>query len=474
VIVADDGSTDDTAAAAAAAGCVVVRLPTRMGICAARNAGAAKAQGEILAFVDDDAEVEPGWAPAIRSAFAGGAALVGGRIRVPPPRTLAEWYRAPSEQHDIGGRSGFLPFVCGANFAIRADVFRRLGGFDESLPASEDMDLSFRAQLAGYQISFAPEAALIHWPRGSMSAMLRQRAHHTRGDRVVSHKYREFPFQRVKLWRRNPARVLLVQTAGQLMTGIHGDRRRLTYPALSSASVIAQWLGVLKADLELLSGRRGPPEPVRRRDERQRWTATELPGGPAVLLLGDDRLLASVLRIIFEAGGDLSVAPDGLTAQALAHWDQPAPAYRDLARLAGRAGWLTPDAIAAQRLTREQPRTWGEAFCALHATQAWLLRRPRFGLLGLGEAGGELARRFPELPVVVIGENPAPGARVIFRVTRRALARDRIRVMAQLRRALRDQAPATPWPAPVVLSPAPAAPAPAPATPSPASVSRDR
>ena len=410
IIVADDGSVDDTAAVAAAAGCTVVRLPTRKGICVARNAGAARASGDILSFIDDDTEVEPGWAAALRQAFAGGAALVGGSILAPPPRTLAEWYWLRSEPHDPTGRSGFLPFVCGANFAIRAEVFRSLGGFDEALPASEDMDMSFRAQLAGHEVAFAPEAALVHWPRGSIAAMLRQRAHHSRGDRVVSHKYREFPFQRTKLWRRRPIRVLLVQTTGQLMQGIGCQRRRLAYPTISSATVVAQRLGDLKADLELLTGRQPRPELVRSLNERQRWTATELPAGPSVLLLGDDRLVAGLLRITFEAGGDLSVAPGGLVGKALARWDEPPPPYSDLARLARRSGWLVPSDVAAKRLEREQPQTWGEAFCTLHATQAALLRRPRFGLLALGDAATGLARQFPSFrswPSVTTRPRPA-------------------------------------------------------------------
>jgi GT2 family glycosyltransferase len=450
IIVVDDGSADDTAVVAAVAGCTVVRLGTRSGICVARNAGAARAAGELLAFIDDDTVVDPGWAAGLRRAFAQGPALVGGEIRVPPPRSLAEWYRRNPTHHDMTAKSGFLPFVCGANFAIRAEVFHSLGGFDEVLPASEDMDLSFRAQLAGHQVSFAPEAGLTHWCRSSVRGMLRQRAHHVHGDRVVSHKYREFPFQRTKMWRRNPPRVLLVQTAGQLMTGLRGERRRLAYPSLSAAAVMAEQLGVLKADLELVSGRRPRPAAIRARDEQQRRTAKELPDGPSVLLIGDDRLLAAVLRITFEATGDLSVAPGGLAREALARWDEPAPPYANLARRARSSGWLTPSDLASERLARERPRTWGEAFCVLHAHQASLLRRPRFGLLALDDAGTGLARRFPDLPVVAIGDYPPVANRVVYRVTRRALVRDRIRVLRELRRAMRDHAPAaTPSPVPV-------------------------
>jgi hypothetical protein len=406
------------------------------------------ATGDILAVIDDDTEVLPGWAAALRRGFADGPALVGGRILAPPPRTLAQWYRGRFASHDVNGRHGFLPFICGANLAIRAEVFRHLGGFDEVLPGSEDMDLSFRVQLSGWEISYAPEAALMHWLRASMTGMLRQRAHHILADRVLTLKYLEFPIQRTKLWRRPAARAVLVQTAGQLLTGVRGEWRRLTYPALTGATGVAQWLGVLKADLRLLTGRQPAPEPFPCLDERLRWTATELPPGPSVLLLGADRLVARVLRIALEASGDLLVAPGALAEQALAHWDDPAPPHDDLARRARSGGWLIPREIAVRRLAREQPRTWGEAVCVLHALQAALLRRPRFGLLALGDATVMMARRFPELPVVAIGDDSTVPGRVIYRVTRRALLRDRRSVIRELRRALSDQVPATGWPIP--------------------------
>src|SRR3954454_9512651 len=90
VIVVDDGSADRSGEVALAAGCELIRLPERRGIHAARNAGASKAAGETLVFIDADTTVEPGWATALRSAFADGATLAGGAIQWPQPRTLAE------------------------------------------------------------------------------------------------------------------------------------------------------------------------------------------------------------------------------------------------------------------------------------------------------------------------------------------------------------------------------------------------
>ena len=80
VIVVDDGSTDDVARAARA-GARVVRLAPSRGLAAARNAGVSAADGEIVAFTDDDCEVSPRWAEAPLVAFEAGDVLaVGGRV----------------------------------------------------------------------------------------------------------------------------------------------------------------------------------------------------------------------------------------------------------------------------------------------------------------------------------------------------------------------------------------------------------
>jgi glycosyltransferase involved in cell wall biosynthesis len=72
VIVVDDGSTDDTASMLArsfASRIELVRLPTRRGAGAARNAGVRLARGELVAFLDDDDLWLPGKLDAELSVF---------------------------------------------------------------------------------------------------------------------------------------------------------------------------------------------------------------------------------------------------------------------------------------------------------------------------------------------------------------------------------------------------------------------
>lgn len=54
-------------------------------------------------------------------------------------------------------------FVCGCCFLIRADVARRVGGFDESFFAYvEDVELSLRLRKAGIEMLYEPAAKLYH------------------------------------------------------------------------------------------------------------------------------------------------------------------------------------------------------------------------------------------------------------------------------------------------------------------------
>ena len=53
--------------------------------------------------------------------------------------------------------------ISGAAFAIRAELFERLGGFDETMFLYlEDTDLSWRARLAGWQTVYVPDSLVLH------------------------------------------------------------------------------------------------------------------------------------------------------------------------------------------------------------------------------------------------------------------------------------------------------------------------
>ena len=145
MLVVDNNSTDQTRAVAED---YCRNFPGRFryvfepaqGLSRARNAGIHQAQGEIIAFIDDDVIAEPTWlqnltAPLIDGQWAG----AGGRIVPPPdfspPDWLDGWRRnGPSRRSlalvrswDQAGEMNRPPY--GANMAFRKNMFEKYGNF---------------------------------------------------------------------------------------------------------------------------------------------------------------------------------------------------------------------------------------------------------------------------------------------------------------------------------------------------------
>ncbi|MDT0353775.1 glycosyltransferase [Pseudonocardia charpentierae] len=163
VVVVDNGSNDATADIARH---YAQRLPTcrvvegrRRGHAAPRNDGARAARGELLAYCDADDVVAPGWLRAIAAA-ACRYDLVGGWLDPEPLNDEAtrSWHGAYPRD---GLRSWLLPYSGAGNFAIWAEVLCDLGGWSDDYEAgAEDVELCWRAQLAGYRLGFAPDAVV--------------------------------------------------------------------------------------------------------------------------------------------------------------------------------------------------------------------------------------------------------------------------------------------------------------------------
>ncbi|MFV2072669.1 MAG: glycosyltransferase, partial [Thermoanaerobaculales bacterium] len=125
VIVADNASTDATAGIAERRGCTVVRVEERR-IASARNGGAQRAGGTILAFVDADSQINAESFNVIDEAIASGK-VVGGATGV----RLERWSLGIAATYAL-----FMPLVwlfrmdTGVVFCRRSD-FEEIGGYDE-------------------------------------------------------------------------------------------------------------------------------------------------------------------------------------------------------------------------------------------------------------------------------------------------------------------------------------------------------
>lgn len=133
----------------------------------ARNLGATWAQGEYLAFIDDDCLPDPSWLQSLADRFEtdpsciyGGRAVnaLRGNFCSTATQLLADYL---SENYKPGDNlGGFFPTN---NLAIPREIFVDIGGFDATMRFGEDRDFCYRLQSRGYRFAFAPEAVVYHF-----------------------------------------------------------------------------------------------------------------------------------------------------------------------------------------------------------------------------------------------------------------------------------------------------------------------
>jgi glycosyltransferase involved in cell wall biosynthesis len=148
IVVVDNGSTDDTAAVAKSFdnGMALSLLhEPEPGLHVGRHAGWRAARSDLLVFVDDDIEADPGWLAAVVDSFSDPlVALVGGNnlpaFEAEPPAWLRRWWERPVGQGRALGYLSILDFgrgsfeidpgyVWGCNFGVRASVLEESRGF---------------------------------------------------------------------------------------------------------------------------------------------------------------------------------------------------------------------------------------------------------------------------------------------------------------------------------------------------------
>ena len=192
VIVVDNATERDTAVGLVASEFAsktpikVVREPDA-GLSNARNKGLEEAAGEIVVFADDDVEVDRNWVATLVAPFQR-SPTVGATSGMTLPGTL----ETPTQLwiEGFGGREAsfevrvfdlahpppdrpLFPFTvgefgAGRNMAFRAELLRRIGGFDPALgPGTvahdgDDIEALMRVLLNGHSIVHDPAAIVWH------------------------------------------------------------------------------------------------------------------------------------------------------------------------------------------------------------------------------------------------------------------------------------------------------------------------
>jgi mycofactocin system glycosyltransferase len=190
VVVVDDGSADPARLHRAVhdvEGDLRVELIRRDrsgGPAAARNAGIARADTELVALLDADCVVGTGWLGPLLAQLSDDVAIVAPRVVAARRETSSsrrERYESACSPLDLGRHAAEvrpgarLSYVPSAALLARRGVLDALGGFDESMRVGEDVDLVWRAVEDGHRVRYEPSAQVEHRVRSTWSAWVRQR-----------------------------------------------------------------------------------------------------------------------------------------------------------------------------------------------------------------------------------------------------------------------------------------------------------
>ncbi len=171
----------------------------RPGRCLALNCGMMAAQGEILAFTDDDVAIDRYWLVELVRGFsrADDVACVTGLVLPLELETPAQFWieeyggfskgltRSVFDMAENHAKTPLYPYTAGrfgtgANMSFRATFLRSVGGFDVALGAgslaqgAEDLAAFFQAVTRGYKLVYEPAALLYHSHRRDYIALRKQ------------------------------------------------------------------------------------------------------------------------------------------------------------------------------------------------------------------------------------------------------------------------------------------------------------
>ncbi|MBD9374397.1 glycosyltransferase family 2 protein [Rhizobium sp. ARZ01] len=186
-IVVDNASRRMPEAVCAAWPDVTLLSETTPGPGPARNAGAAAANGDVLAFIDADCYAHPDWLHHIEQAFTNpDTQILGGEVLVgyahPSKHTFLEPYEAiysyRNKEHIEEGFSGT------GNLAMHPAVLRHVGPF-AGIGVAEDRDWGLRSKALGYRTEYLAQMIVYHPARKSFSELTQK------WDRHIAHDFEE-------------------------------------------------------------------------------------------------------------------------------------------------------------------------------------------------------------------------------------------------------------------------------------------
>src|SRR5688500_11467585 len=166
IIGVDNGSSATTREIVSRYDGVTLLTEPRRGAAAARNTGLRHATGEVILHCDADTLPTRRWIAELASCFRDPAVnLAAGRTLNFPPTTPAERYLAGFQLYDaeVNINRPVLPFAASMNMAVRRSAALAIGGWNEEMMTSEDVDFCTRLlHQHPAPICYAPTALRFH------------------------------------------------------------------------------------------------------------------------------------------------------------------------------------------------------------------------------------------------------------------------------------------------------------------------
>ena len=138
---------------------------------AARNLGVKNAKGEIVVFIDDDAEAPEDWLVKIYLTFQKYPSVMclGGSFLTPPEEdkksalkfVVGSFTDSLTSQKISLDRSA-VGKIAGCNVAYKKEIFEKVGYINEKYRSGEDWDFSIRLVENGCQVRFDPNISVWH------------------------------------------------------------------------------------------------------------------------------------------------------------------------------------------------------------------------------------------------------------------------------------------------------------------------
>lgn len=187
IVVVENASPDDSAdrlRSGLPSSVVLLESASNTGFAGGCNLGVARATGEFIAFLNNDARPDPGWVTKAVEVMTADQTVgcVASKVldwdgkKVDYVDGSMTWFGMgykrevglpASRVKDIGKD---VLFATGAAMFVRAELFRGVGGFDERFfMFYEDVDLGWRLNLLGHRVRYEPTSVAFHKHHATMS-----------------------------------------------------------------------------------------------------------------------------------------------------------------------------------------------------------------------------------------------------------------------------------------------------------------